>query len=43
MQYMHKYKSEVNVADLAADEKSRSAWTGLMRVLLSTNEFFYVD
>jgi hypothetical protein len=32
--YLQKAKQEVG---------AQSAWTGLMRVLLSSNEFFYVD
>ena len=43
MRYLHAYKSEVNAPELESDGKTRSAWTGLMRVLLSSNEFFYVD
>ena len=34
-QFLAQYKSEAGSA--------RSAWTGLMRVLMSSNEFFYVD
>jgi hypothetical protein len=41
--YLQQAKREVSGLSTAADEKSRSAWTGLMRVLLSSNEFFYVD
>jgi hypothetical protein len=29
--------------ELPAEERTRAAWTGLMRVLLSANEFFYID
>jgi hypothetical protein len=41
--YLQRYASEAGSPELPAHEKSRSAWTGLMRVLLSSNEFFYVD
>jgi hypothetical protein len=41
--YLQKARREVNGIALPADGKARSAWTGLMRVLLSSNEFFYVD
>ncbi|HYO80373.1 MAG TPA: PSD1 and planctomycete cytochrome C domain-containing protein [Bryobacteraceae bacterium] len=30
-------------SDMPVDARTRAAWTGLMRVLLSSNEFFYVD
>jgi hypothetical protein len=43
LRYLQAYKSEVSAPELEADGKTRSAWTGLMRVLLSSNEFFYVD
>jgi cytochrome c553 len=41
--YLQKARREVDGLPMAADGKARSAWTGLMRVLLSSNEFFYVD
>jgi hypothetical protein len=41
--YLQRARRELTQLPTAADEKSRSAWTGLMRVLLSSNEFFYVD
>jgi len=34
-QFLAQYKPEAGTA--------RSAWTGLMRVLMTSNEFFYVD
>ena len=43
LQYLGSAKREGNGLEIAADEKSRSAWIGLMRVLLSSNEFVYVD
>ena len=36
-------QARLNAPELTAEEQSRSAWTGLMRVLFSANEFFYVD
>jgi hypothetical protein len=41
--FLQRYRTNATGAGMAADERSRSAWTGLMRVLLSDNEFFYVD
>jgi hypothetical protein len=41
--FLQGYGSETGTSELPAHERSRSAWTGLMRVLLSSNEFFYVD
>jgi hypothetical protein len=41
--YLQQYGREVDSAELPAYEKPRSAWVGLMRVLLSSNEFFYID
>ena len=43
MRFLHAYKSEVKHRSSKATGRPRSAWTGLMRVLLSSNEFFYVD
>jgi hypothetical protein len=43
MQFLDRYKSEGSTPETAAHDRSRAAWTGLMRVLLSSNEFFYVD
>ncbi len=42
-QFLQQYRASGSSVDMAADERSRSSWTGLMRVLLSSNEFFYVD
>jgi hypothetical protein len=43
-QFLQRYRTEVSPPELTApDERSRSAWAGLMRVLLSSNECFYVD
>jgi hypothetical protein len=36
-------QSRLSMPGMAAEEQTRSAWTGLMRVLFSANEFFYVD
>jgi len=33
----------VSTPELTSHDRSGSAWSGLMRVLLSSNEFFYVD
>jgi len=40
-QFLAHYRE--STADLSTEERTRAAWTGLMRVLLSSNEFFYVD
>jgi hypothetical protein len=42
-QFLQKYRASGSGVDMAADESARSSWTGLMRVLLSSNEFFYLD
>jgi hypothetical protein len=36
-------KQELSTSGLQGDQIQRSAWVGLMRVLLGSNEFFYVD
>jgi hypothetical protein len=41
--FLNRYGSEASGPALQAHERSRSAWTGLMRVMLSANEFSYVD
>lgn len=43
LNYLRDAKREMDVISVAGDAKGRSAWTGLMRVLLSSNEFIYVD
>jgi hypothetical protein len=43
LQFLQRYKTEVRAPELTAHDRSRSAWSGLMRVLFSSNEFFYVD
>jgi cytochrome c553 len=42
-QFLEQYRMESSAPEMTAYERSRAAWTGLMRVLLSGNEFFYVD
>lgn len=42
-QFLQRYRTDVSAPEMTAEGRSRSAWTGLMRVLLSSNEFFYVD
>jgi hypothetical protein len=42
-EFLKRYKTEAGAAELAAHDRSGAAWSGLMRVLLSSNEFFYVD
>jgi hypothetical protein len=42
-QFLERYKAEVRDAEPSPHDRSNFAWTGLMRVLLSSNEFFYVD
>jgi hypothetical protein len=41
--FLQKYRTDASAPEVTADDRSRAAWTGLMRVLLSSNEFFYVD
>jgi hypothetical protein len=43
LQFLRESKQEFGELDMQRDQRSRSAWTGLMRVLMSSNEFFYVD
>ncbi|MBC7928115.1 MAG: PSD1 domain-containing protein [Bryobacteraceae bacterium] len=42
-QFLQKDREAAGTAEVALEEKTRLAWTALMRVLLSSNEFFYVD
>ena len=42
-EFLSSYRRPANAPELSAEERSRSAWTSFMRVLLSSNEFFYVD
>ena len=42
-QFIQKYKMPAVTAETLPEERSRAAWTGLMRVLLSSNEFFHID
>jgi len=41
--FLQRYKAEGGGPDTPAHDRSRAAWSGLMRVLFSGNEFFYVD
>jgi hypothetical protein len=43
LKYLQNVRTELRGIQMAPDEHARSAWTGLMRVLLSSNEFIYVD
>jgi hypothetical protein len=41
--FLQRYRTGATTAEMEPDDRSRAAWTGLMRVLMSSNEFFYVD
>jgi hypothetical protein len=42
-EFLLKSRGELEKAGVPSDLRNRQAWASLMRVLLSSNEFFYVD
>jgi N-acetyl-beta-hexosaminidase len=42
-EFLQQSRQELDKAGVPFDRRNRQAWASLMRVLLSSNEFFYVD
>jgi hypothetical protein len=42
-EFLRRYATELSSSGAPQHERTRSAWTSLMHVLLSSNEFLYVD
>jgi hypothetical protein len=43
LQFLRQARLELDKTEIPLDQRNRHAWASLMRVLLSSNEFFFVD